>query len=138
VRGSELDFSFSGLKTALLYTVQKLSDAELRDNIHHLCASYQEVIVDTLIHRIVKSVELTGIRVVTVAGGVASNHRFREKIKIKEKQLGIRVYFPKLEYCTDNAAMIAVAGYERLRHGESSELSLKAVPNLPLDAVQNV
>ncbi len=138
IRSSELDFSFSGLKTALLYTVQKMTEREIQDNIAHLCASYQEVIVDTLIDRIVRSVRVSGITVVTVAGGVASNRRFREKLHAEKEKLGINVYFPKMEFCTDNAAMIAIAGYERLMHGDKSSLTLRAVPNLPLDAVQNV
>ncbi len=138
VRGSELDFSFSGLKTAILYTCQKMSESEIQSNIHHLCASFQEVIINTLIDRIRKAVKITGIRRVSVAGGVAANKRFREKVNAIAHQRKFEISFPAMEFCTDNAAMIAIAGYERILHGESSPLDLKAVPNLSLDEVSSV
>ncbi|NQU67321.1 MAG: tRNA (adenosine(37)-N6)-threonylcarbamoyltransferase complex transferase subunit TsaD [Candidatus Marinimicrobia bacterium] len=138
VRGSELDFSFSGLKTAILYTCKKMTESEIQSNLNDLCASYQEVIVDTLIDRIHKAVEITGIRRFSVAGGVAANKRFREKVDKIVKPRSIEVSFPRMEYCTDNAAMIAIAGYERILNGETSSLNLKAIPNLSLDEVHSV
>ncbi|MBC8213930.1 MAG: tRNA (adenosine(37)-N6)-threonylcarbamoyltransferase complex transferase subunit TsaD [Candidatus Marinimicrobia bacterium] len=135
VKASEFDFSFSGLKTALLYTVRKISDNELKDHVPNLCASFQEVIIDTLLDKLEKSIDHTGLSKIAVAGGVAANQRFRQKAQNLEQKLGVNIYFPDLKYCTDNAAMIAMAGYERLKNGEMSSLNLRAVPNLMLDTV---
>lgn len=133
IKNAELDFSFSGLKTAILYTCKRMEDSEIKMELPHLCASYQEVIIDTLIDKVKKSIAATGIMSIAIAGGVAANSRFREKMNIMAKDNGIKTFFPKMEYCTDNAAMIAIAGYERLRNGETSALDLKPVPNLSLD-----
>jgi len=133
IKNAELDFSFSGLKTAILYTCKRMEDQEIKNELPHLCASYQEVIIDTLIDRVKKSIAATGIMSIAIAGGVAANSRFREKMKIMADNSGIKTFFPKMEYCTDNAAMIAIAGYERLRNGETSSLDLKPIPNLSLD-----
>ena len=130
---SELDFSFSGIKTALLYTVQKLNEVQIKENTHHLAASYQEIIVDTLLDRLKKAISSTGLIQVAIAGGVAANKRFREKTNELKRDLNIDIFFPSIEFCTDNAAMIAMAGYKRLLNGEISALNSKAIPNLPMD-----
>ncbi len=132
VRGAELDFSFSGLKTALLYKVREMDREQIRVNLHHICAGYQEIIIDTLLDRVRKAAGQSGIRRIAVAGGVAANSRFREKAGNLAEQHQLDIHFPALKYCTDNAAMIAMAGYERLRSGEISTLDLIAVPNLSL------
>lgn len=132
VRGAELDFSFSGVKTALLYKVQKMTREQISNNLHHICASYQEIIIDTLLDRMNKAIKRSGIKRVAVAGGVAANTRFREKAADIVRKNQIEIHFPALKYCTDNAAMIAMAGYERMKNGETSALDLTAVPNLSL------
>ncbi len=137
VKASEFDFSFSGLKTALLYTVRKIQENKLENQISNLCASFQEIIVDTLLNKLEKSISYTGLSKIAVAGGVAANKRFRKKAQILEQKLDVNIYFPDLKFCTDNAAMIAMAGYERLKKGEISSLDLLAVPNLMLDSIQN-
>lgn len=137
VKTAELDFSFSGIKTALLYKAQSMTEKEISHNRQQLCADYQEVIVDTLLDRLEKAVAVTGHHHISVAGGVAANKRFRQKATALEEKLHLKVFFPRLELCTDNAGMIAMAGYERMKNGEASSLSLKAVPNLTLGDLQN-
>jgi len=132
IKAAELDFSFSGLKTAILYTCQAMDKQRIKNELPHLCASYQEVIIKTLLDRIKKTVSATGIMSVAIAGGVAANQRFRKKVRDYSSVSRVKTYFPKMEFCTDNAAMIAIAGFERLRNGETSQLDQKPVPNLSL------
>ena len=132
LKRSEFDFSFSGLKTAILYTCKKMTSNELVENSSDIAASYQEAIIDTLLQKLKKVHQKTNISKVSVAGGVAANSRFREKAKELSEKCGLNIHFPKMEFCTDNAAMIAMAGYERLQTGEQSSLDLPAIPNLSL------
>jgi N6-L-threonylcarbamoyladenine synthase len=132
LKRSEFDFSFSGLKTAILYTCKKMTADEILKNQSNIAASYQEAIIDTLLEKLKKVHLKTNINKVSVAGGVAANSRFREKASELSEKIGLNIYFPKMELCTDNAAMIAMAGYERLKSGERSTLDLPAVPNLTL------
>ena len=132
LKRSELDFSFSGLKTAILYTCKKMTSNELVENRSDIAASYQEAIIDTLLQKLQKVHLKTNISKVSVAGGVAANSRFREKANEVSEKLGLNIYFPRMDLCTDNAAMIAMAGYERLQAGEQSSLDLPAIPNLSL------
>ncbi len=132
VKSSIYNFSFSGLKTAILYTCNKMSKSELIKNRANVAASYQEAIVDTLLDKLIIVSKETNLTNISIAGGVAANSRFRAKSKNLSKKFGLKIYFPKFEYCTDNAAMIAMAGYQRLISGEKSPLDLPAVPNLSL------
>lgn len=107
-----LDFSFSGLKTSILYFIQrelKKNQHFVEDNLSDLCASVQHVIVEILIEKIKKAMDITGIKKVAISGGVSANKALREALIKLEKQ-GCSVFIPKFEYCTDNAAMIAIAG----------------------------
>ena len=132
VKKSKYDFSFSGLKTSLLYKVRKMDEVEVNNNLHHIAASYQEAIVDTLLDRINRISKEEDISQVSIAGGVAANSRFREKAAELSIDKNLSIYFPPLSLCTDNAAMIAMAGYEKLKAGECSDLSLEPNPNLSL------
>ena len=132
LKRSEYDFSFSGLKTAILYTCKKMTSDELLKNRSDIAASYQEAIIDTLLQKLRKVHQKTNISKVSVAGGVAANSRFREKASDLSEMINLDIRFPKIELCTDNAAMIAMAGYERLLSGEESLLDLSAIPNLSL------
>ncbi len=132
LKRSEYNFSFSGLKTAILYACKKMTDDELLQNRSDIAASYQEAIIDTLLEKLKKVYQKTNINKVSVAGGVAANTRFREKASELSDKIGLHIHFPKMEFCTDNAAMIAMAGYVRLKSGEQSSLDLPAVPNLTL------
>jgi len=133
VKNNPLNFSFSGLKTALLYKFRELSQDEIKSNKRDIAASYQETILNTLLRQLANVITLTGIKQISIVGGVAANKRFREKADILRDNSNTEIYFPTAEYCTDNAAMIAVAGYEKLKEGVYSPLSLKANPNLALN-----
>ncbi len=132
IKSSELDFSFSGLKTALLYTWQKIEKNKLKESINDLAASYQNAIINTLINRLEKAVQKTGISTITISGGVAANKNLREITKNWEQKNKLSVYYPPMEYCTDNAAMIALTGYHRYKNGEKSSMSLVPDPNLSM------
>ena len=133
IKKSEYDFSFSGLKTALLYYCNKLTKSELNKNLHNIAASYQEAIIDCLFNRI--KITLSNnqkIKQIYMAGGVAANSRFREKSILFKKLYNIDIIFPDMEYCTDNAAMIAMAGYHQIKAGKKSSIDIVPVSNLKL------
>ena len=133
VKSNPLNFSFSGLKTALLYKCRALTNEEVEVCKPDLAASYQETILTSLFNRLNQVVKITGIKQVSAAGGVAANNRFRKLASELKKGSDIEIYFPLIEYCTDNAAMIAMAGYQKLKDGIHSDLSLRANPSLALD-----
>ena len=113
-RIKDLDFSFSGLKTSILYKIQKeiVQDPNfIRENLEDLCASIQHTIVSILIEKLQKAMQRTGIKQIAIAGGVSANTYFREQLGLLAKTEKFSLYIPKYEYCTDNAAMIAIAGY---------------------------
>ena len=133
VKSNPLNFSFSGLKTALLYKIREMPKNDIENNKCNIAASYQEAIIKSLLQRLTQVISLTGIKQISIVGGVAANKRFRKLSEKLKDDLFTEIYFPTLEYCTDNAAMIAIAGYEKLKKGIYSPLSLKANPNLPLN-----
>ena len=109
-----LDFSFSGLKTSILYKIQKNLHENPRfieENLEDLCASIQFSIIDVLIKKIKKAIEETGIKEIAIAGGVSANSFLRSELYKLSKDKKFNLYIPKFEYCTDNAAMIAISGY---------------------------
>jgi len=128
VRGADLDFSFSGLKTALLHHVRKQgvpTGAGLSD----LCASYQEAIVGTLLQKAFRAAHRLQLPRLVLSGGVAANSRLRAAaLEQAVQQAGLQVIVPSVRLCTDNAAMIAVAGTEALRRGLRSGPTLNADP----------
>ena len=109
-----LDFSFSGLKTSILYKIQNniQKDANfIEDNLEDLCASIQHSIVDILLDKLEKSIKERGVNKIAIAGGVSANSYLRRELNKLSKEKGYELYIPKFEYCTDNAAMIGIAGY---------------------------
>jgi N6-L-threonylcarbamoyladenine synthase len=128
----DLDFSFSGLKTSILYTLQAAEkhDPEFRKkHIHDLCASIQNSIVEILISKLEKAVKQTGFQTVVIAGGVSANTELRKRLLAK-KNMGWKVSIPKMSYCTDNAAMIAMAGSFYLNSGQTVGQDVAADPRL--------
>ena len=122
-----LDFSFSGIKTAVINLHHKTPDINKAD----LCASFEKTVTEILIENTKKALKQINVRTVALAGGVSANSYIRnEFLKLKEK--GIEVYMPDLKLCTDNAGMIASAGYYNFVEGKRDELDLNAVPNLKL------
>tara|TARA_B110000858_G_scaffold37913_1_gene42657 strand:- start:873 stop:1889 length:1017 start_codon:yes stop_codon:yes gene_type:complete len=110
----ELDFSFSGLKTSILYKVQNNMQKNpnfIAENLEDLCASIQHSIVSILLKKIEKAIQQTGIKQLAIAGGVSANTYLRGELEKLATTKGYQLYIPKFEYCTDNAAMIAIAGY---------------------------
>ena len=117
----DLDYSFSGLKTSILYTVRdnlKLNPNFIEENKADLCASVQKTIIDILMHKLVKASKLTGIKTVAIAGGVSANSGLHDAMHDAEKKYGWKIFLPRLSYSTDNAAMVAVAGYYKYLRGE--------------------
>ena len=109
IHSDNLDMSLSGLKTAVLYTVQKIKDLD-QSKKADIAASFQKAVTDLLVTKIKKAVKETNRKDVIIAGGVAANKFIRSKFKELEDSLGIKVYYPDLKYCGDNAAMIAFVG----------------------------
>ena len=124
-----LDFSFSGIKTAVL----NLNHKDPNINKADLCASFEKTTTEVLIENTLKATKLTGLRKIVLAGGVSANSYIRKKIEKLGKENNIEVYFPELKLCTDNAAMIASAGYYNFIEGKRGELDLNAIPNLKLN-----
>jgi N6-L-threonylcarbamoyladenine synthase len=110
----DLDFSFSGLKTQILYFIQKnvaLNPIFIEENKADICASIQHTIIQILMDKLILAVEKTGVKNVTIGGGVSANSGIRETLKNAESKYGWRTFIPKFEYTTDNAAMIGIVGY---------------------------
>lgn len=122
-----LDFSFSGLKTAVLYFIQnkqKENPNFVEENLADICASIQHTIVEYLMDKIKKAVKQTGIKEVAIGGGVSANSGIRKALKGAEDKYGWKTHIPKFEYCTDNAAMIAIVGELKYKNQEFSELNI--------------
>ena len=118
------DYSFSGFKTSVLYFLKdkvKVSPEFINDNLNDLCASIQESIVKILIKKLIKASQDTGITEIAIAGGVAANSGLRSKLEELKSDYNWNVFIPKMQYCTDNAGMIAVAAYFKYLDGNFSD-----------------
>lgn len=128
-----LDFSFSGLKSAVLNT---LNTAKMKDevlNINDLAASFQAAVIDVLIIKTMMALDrLPGVKTLALAGGVAANSDLRDSLAEKLKERGIRFVYPSIQLCTDNGAMIAIAGYYHFLEGKQASWKLNAIPGLSL------
>ena len=131
-RIKDLDFSFSGLKTSILYKIRDLSQDNtdfVKENKIDLCASIRKSIVDILIDKLLKAAKQRGIRTLAIAGGVSANRELRRRLLALEKE-GYKVHIPQFEYCTDNAAMVAIAGKFAFERGKFASQSVSADPRL--------
>jgi len=133
LRSSSYDFSFSGLKTAVINMFKERVARGEKLPLADIAASFQEAVVDVLVAKTIRAAEEKGVGAVSVTGGVSANSRLREVFRETAARKGLDVYFPALSLCTDNAAMTAAAGYAKIRAGEVSGLRLNVAPNVPLE-----
>lgn len=127
------DFSFSGLKTAVINYLNKAEQKNMEINIADVAASFQQAVVDVLVDKTVGAAEKYGVKTIMLAGGVAANRCLRKQMKSRAEKYEIDVVYPQPILCTDNAAMIACCGYYKYLRGEFSDLTLNAVPGLCLN-----
>ncbi|MDE0534962.1 tRNA (adenosine(37)-N6)-threonylcarbamoyltransferase complex transferase subunit TsaD [Tenacibaculum sp. L6] len=129
----DLEFSFSGLKTGILYFIQKNTKENpdfIKENLHDVCASIQHTIIEILMDKLKNTVKQTGIKHIAIAGGVSANSEIRKRLTTAQKHWGWTTYIPKFEYTTDNAAMIAIAGYLKYLNNDYSDISVTAQARL--------
>ncbi len=125
-----LDFSFSGLKTFAITTVQKNGlEQQTKADVAY---AFQEAVVDTMIIKCRRAIEQRGIKRLIVAGGVGANKRLRQRLKEEMEKMGAELFFPSMQFCTDNGAMIAYAGYRRFMQGQEPEITFDTRPRWPL------
>jgi N6-L-threonylcarbamoyladenine synthase len=132
---NSFDFSFSGLKTSVVNYVKSSPEpveGYPEDLIRDIVSSFQEAVVEVLVKKTLQAAQYLGLRRIVVSGGVAANRRLRERMKEVASEEKMKVYLPSPSFCTDNAAMVGVVGYEYLKRGIQSPLSLNAFSNLPL------
>ena len=130
-----LDFSFSGLKTAVLYFLQKqekINPNFIEENQADVCASFQKTVVDILMDKLKLAVTETGINRIAIGGGVSANSGIRNALKQAETDLGWQSYIPKFEYCLDNAAMIAIVGYYKYLNKDFTDFTTTSKARLKL------
>lgn len=132
---SGLDFSFSGLKTQILYFIQKNLKENpqfIEQNLNDICASIQHAIIEIIMEKLKMAVAQTGIRQIAIGGGVSANSGIRKTLKEAENKYGWKTYVPKFEYTTDNAAMIGIVGYYKYLNKQFEELNVVSKPRIDL------
>ncbi|NRA59997.1 MAG: tRNA (adenosine(37)-N6)-threonylcarbamoyltransferase complex transferase subunit TsaD [Psychrobium sp.] len=131
-----LDFSFSGLKTSAANTIRAESnDDQTRADI---ARAFEDAVVDTLAIKLKRALKITGLKRLVVAGGVSANRHLREQLELLMKKRGGEVFYPRLEFCADNGAMIAYAGMQRLKANQTVGLEISATPRWPMDELPPV
>ncbi|SER19459.1 O-sialoglycoprotein endopeptidase [Amphritea atlantica] len=135
-----LDFSFSGLKTFTLNTSNDLRvDGELGDKDRRdIAAAFEEAVVETLAIKCRRALQQTGFKQLVIAGGVSANQRLRDRLELMVKKEWAQLFYARPQFCTDNGAMIAYAGCQRLLAGQQSDLSIQCVPRWPLDTLEPI
>ncbi len=129
----DLEFSFSGLKTGILYFIQrqvKENPNFVQENLHDICASIQYTIVEILMDKLKNVVKQTGIKQIAIAGGVSANSEIRKRLEQANQHWGWKTYVPKFEFTTDNAAMIAITGYLKYQQNYQARSNVKATARL--------
>ena len=136
-----LDFSFSGLKTHTRNLIEKHRGSDVlpdQQTTYDICAGFQEAVVDTLTIKCKRALKQTNMKRLVIAGGVSANKRLRQKLEAELTQFDAQVFYARHEFCTDNGAMIAYAGCQRLLAGERSDLSLSVTPRWPLQSLSSI
>lgn len=131
-----LDFSFSGLKTAAATVISK--EGKSPQVQADIAASFQQAVVDTLVIKCRRALTATGRRRLIIAGGVSANQSLRQQLTLLMQELKGEVYYPRKEFCTDNGAMIAFAGYQRLKAGQQQDLTIGVTPRWPMEQLPAV
>ena len=132
LENNSYDFSFSGLKTAVLNYLNSLAQKNIEPVIEDVAASFQQAVLDVMLEKAFRLVKETGRDKLVIAGGVAANQGLREMFEKQGKLDNIKIFYPPIELCTDNAAMIGSAGYYNFMDGKTSSLDMKVMPNLSL------
>ncbi len=131
----DLNYSFSGVKTSVLYFIQKQVKEDpnfIENNLNDICAGIQKAIINTLMKKLKKAAKQTGIKHVAIAGGVSANSGLRETLQVTGEQLGWETFIPKFEYCTDNAAMIGITAHYQYLAGDFADQTLTPIARLKL------
>lgn len=128
------DFSFSGLKTAVIYYIKELKEENKNIPVSDILASFQQAVIDVLVKKTIKAALNFKTKQIILAGGVAANNSLRREIKEKADLLNIKVFYPSIFLCTDNAAMVASAGYYKFKKNKKASLNIDAVSRLPLES----
>lgn len=132
MKKNEYNFSFSGLKTAVLYYLKQLSEQERQSHLADIAASFQAALVQVLVEKTIAAAKDNGIKEIVLAGGVARNRYLRAKFQERAMIESLQIYIPEPILCTDNAAMIAWLGYQKLERGIKSDYNLAPIPGLKL------
>lgn len=139
MKEESFDFSFSGVKTSVLYYLKRSGYYERKKDdpafVADVCASFQEAVVDVLVQKLIAAALKHSVKNIAIAGGVSANRSLRTRAAEMAQRNGLTLSIPKFEYCTDNGAMIAMVGYQRMLEGSSSNLELTAEPALHLSGI---
>jgi N6-L-threonylcarbamoyladenine synthase len=130
-----LDFSFSGIKTAFLYFLRDERNKNpqfVEQNLNDICASLQQHLVNMLLGRLQQASIQTGIKTIAIAGGVSANSGLRKGLQLMGATLGWKIFIPEFQYCTDNAAMIAMTAHYKFLKGEFCSLDVVPLARMPI------
>ncbi|MFZ0390852.1 MAG: tRNA (adenosine(37)-N6)-threonylcarbamoyltransferase complex transferase subunit TsaD [Calditrichia bacterium] len=134
LKSGDFSFSYSGLKTAVMNYIRENDNDFVQENLNHICASFQQAAIEVLVNKTIEAARTWQVRTIALAGGVAANSLLRRWMPQAAEAFHLKVLFPPLKYCTDNAAMIARAGYQHLLQHQPHDLALNAFPSLRLDS----
>ncbi len=133
VNSGEFDFSFSGLKTAVINLIHNSEQKDVEIDVPTVAATVRQRVCDMLIDNTLKAAEKYGYKTIAVAGGVSANSELRSRMDLECKKRGYRLFYPQLKYCGDNAAMVGVQAFYEYKDGNTADMSLNAAATLPID-----
>jgi len=132
IKGKPFDFSFSGLKTSVLYFLDRLTKDEQKSHRADIAASFQQAVVDNLLDKTLLAAQTLGVRTIVLGGGVAANSELKKQLRSRAQSGGIDAFVPSPQFCTDNAAMIAYVGFRRFDDNDADNMTLSPNPALKL------